>query len=80
MQGRTQVVSASASLPPSCPPGRVWGLNQLLLVLVCPAGAGDITAFALGEVTWAHRPRKAEQGAGSALGFRQNENVSKPEM
>lgn len=50
------------------------------LILVCPAGTGDIITFVLGKVIWAHCPPKAEQGAGIALRFRQNENMSKSEM
>lgn len=59
-------------LPPPPVPSR--------LVLLCPAGIGDISeSFVLGKVTWAHRPPKAEPGAGIALGLRQNEKKSKSE-
>lgn len=71
--------------PPSFPRAllAVFGVATLLLIhqliLVCPAGTGDIITFVLGKVTWAHRPPKAEQGAVIALEFRQNEDMSKSE-
>lgn len=83
LNGHGSCLPAPPSLPRALP--AVFDVATLLLihqlVLVCPAGIGDITkSFVLGKVTWARHPPKAEQGAGIALGFRQNGNKSKSEM
>lgn len=72
--GHRSRLPAPSSFPRALP--AVFDVATLVLIHQLELDTGDIITFVLGKVAWAHCPPKAEQGAGIALGFRQNEIMS----